>query len=143
MQSIFKLLTGVYGYFKHHKPYIMNHLYTWKVLGLMFLITMMSCERDALTGDALPVPESAAPTAPNKLTDLVTSSEDGMFHFADFDAFNAALDAVAPMTTKPFSEVSLRALESRLGVDDEDIAGLFCFRCCPWDCADSDETDIP
>ena len=29
------------------------------------------------------------------------------------------------------------------GVDDERITGLFCFKCCPWDCSDLDEDNIP
>lgn len=29
------------------------------------------------------------------------------------------------------------------GVDDEEIPSLFCFGCCPWDCSDVDQDNIP
>jgi hypothetical protein len=39
-----------------------------------------------------------------------------MLYFPDFEAFNAALGAVAPPSTKALSETELRAIEQRFGI---------------------------
>ncbi|MFK8163838.1 MAG: hypothetical protein AB8H12_15440 [Lewinella sp.] len=101
----------------------MNFLSTRKVIGLtsyafyfLLLLIATSCESDSLTPAIPSSQEGVEPTAVNQLGNLLIASEDGMFHFTDFDAFNAAINAVAPRTNKPFSEEELRAVESRLGV---------------------------
>lgn len=101
----------------------MNLFSTRKALALKYLafyfllfLIVTSCESDSLHPAAPDALEGVEPTAANQLGNLLTEAENGMFHFADFEAFNAALDAVAAPTSKPFSEEELRAVESRLGV---------------------------
>jgi hypothetical protein len=80
-------------------------------------LALTSCqhEPDILNGE-IQVVEQKEPTSPNSLSQLVQTSESGMFSFSTFDDFDAALNAVAPSTTRPLSSTELSSLESMLGV---------------------------
>lgn len=103
----------------------MNFFFNKKAVGLvrpaayllLLLLGVTACETDTVDAEIPQSQEGVAPTAPNQLMGLLNEAEDGMLAFASFDAFSAALDAVAPLTTEALSERELRDIEQRLGVE--------------------------